>query len=138
MDLCMQLTRPAYAALSLTNDLFSWDKERDDARKNGQLHVVNAIYVLMRELSVSESEAKIVCREKIKENVVDNLVRVQEAKDNPELSLDLKTYVEAIHYSISGHLMWSLCSPRYHPEACLDSATLSMMESVDRVAQETY
>ena len=63
--------RPMFAALSLTNDLFSWCKERDAAKENGQHYVVNAIWVLMGELRISESEAKAVCREKIKINVGD-------------------------------------------------------------------
>lgn len=137
MDLCKQLVRPAFAALSLTNDLFSWEKERDAAEKHGQPHVVNAIWVLMGELSISESEAKAVCREKIKESVADCLVKVKEAKSNPKLSPDLRTYVEAMQYSVSGNLVWSLDCPRYHPEASYDSATLSMMEEVVLVAQET-
>ena len=137
MNLCKQLVRPAFAALSLTNDLFSWNKERDAAEKNGQPHVVNAIWVLMGELSIPESEAKAVCREKIKESVADCLVKVKEAKSNLELSPDLRTYVEAIQYSVSGNLIWSLECPRYHPEASYDSATLSMMEDVVLVAQES-
>ena len=137
MDLCKQLVRPAFAALGLTNDLFSWDKERDAAQENGQLHVVNAIWVLMRELSISESEAKTVCREKIKESVADCLISVREARSNPELSPDLRTYVEIVQYSVSGNLVWSLGCPRYHPKASYDSATLSMMEEVVLVAQET-
>ena len=136
MDLCKQLVRPAFAALSLTNDLFSWDKEREAAQKNKQPHVVNAIWVLMGELSISESEAKVVCRERIKESVTDCLVKVEEAKNNPSLSPDLRTYVEAIQYSVSGNLVWSLGCPRYHPKASYDSMTLSMMEDVIRVAQE--
>ena len=137
MDLCKHLARPAFAALGLTNDLFSWDKERDAARKNGQTHVVNAIWVLMGEMSIPESEAKVVCREKIKESVADCLVKVKEAKSNPKLSLDLRTYVEAIQYSVSGNLVWSLGCPRYHPKASYDSTTLSMMEDVVRIAQES-
>ena len=136
MDLCKQIARPAFAALGLTNDLFSWDKERDAAQKTGQPHVVNAIWVLMGELSISESEAKVTCREKIKESVADYVSKVQETKNHPDLSLDLRAYVEAVQYSVSGNLVWSLNCPRYHPEASYDSATLSMMEEVARVAQE--
>ena len=137
MDLCKKLARPAFAALSLTNDLISWDKEREAAKERGQPHVVNAIYVLMGELSVPESEAKAVCRDKIKESVADCLVKVKEAQSDPKLSPDLKIYVEALQYSVSGNLVWSLNCPRYHPEASYDCATLSMMEDVDLIAQET-
>lgn len=137
MDLCKKLGRPAFAALGLTNDLFSWDKERDAAKESGQPHVVNAIWVLMGELSIPESVAKAVCREKIKESVADCLVKVKEAKSDPKLSPDLKTYIEALQYSVSGNLVWSLNCLRYYPEASFDSVTLSMMEDVVLVAQET-
>lgn len=80
MDLCKQLGRPAFAALGLTNDLFSWDKEHHAAKESGQPHVVNTIWVLMGELSIPESEAKAVCRKKIKESVADCLVTMNFAK----------------------------------------------------------
>ena len=137
MDLCKRLVRPAFAALGLTNDLFSWDKERDAAKERGQPHVVNAIWVLMGELSIPENQAKAVCREKIQESVADCLVKVKEAQSDPELSPDLRAFVEAIQYSVSGNLVWSLDCPRYHPEASYDCATLMMMEHVDLVTQET-
>ena len=137
MDLCKKLVRPAFAALGLTNDLFSWEKERDAAEKRGQPHVVNAIWVLMGELSIPESEAKAVCREKIQESVADYLIKVKEVQSDPKLSPDLRTFVEAIQYSVSGNLVWSLNCPRYHPEASYDRATLAMMDGVDSFMQET-
>ena len=137
MDLCKRLVRPAFVAISLTNDLFSWEKERDTARQNGQPHIVNAIWVLMGELSVSEDEAKIVCRRKISENVAEYELVLQETKVNPNISPDLRTYVAALQYSISGNLVWSIYCPRYHTEATYDSTTLSMMDAVAAIAQES-
>lgn len=61
MDLCKELVRPAFVAISLTNDVFSWEKECDSAKNNRQPHVVNAIWVLMGELAVPEDEAKTAC-----------------------------------------------------------------------------
>lgn len=138
MDLCKRLARPAFAALGLTNDLFSWNKERDAAKQRGDAHIVNAIWVLMGELAISESEAKVVCRDKIKGCVAEYLNIVQETKTKLELSQDLRTYIEALQYSVSGNLVWSIYCPRYHPEASYDSATLSMMESVALIAQESF
>ena len=116
-DLCKQLVRPAFAALSLTNDLFSWEKERDAAERHGNPHVVNAIWVLMREHSITELEAQKLCRKKIKE-YVDKSVRVSEDTNrNLDISLDLRKYVEAIQYSLSGNLVWSIYCPRYHLKA---------------------
>lgn len=54
LQLCKELARPGLAALSLTNDLFSWEKERDAAKRNGVPHVINIIWVLMNERSIME------------------------------------------------------------------------------------
>ena len=128
MDLCKQLVRPAFVALSLTNDLFSWEKEREAAKRDGLTHVFNAIWVLMEELSITESEAKDLCRAKIKESVFESLCNLEYTKSNLGLSLDLRTYVEAIQYSVGGNLVWSLYCPRYHPEASYNDVQLAMME----------
>ena len=89
-DFCTQLVRPAFAAISLTNDLFSWEKERDAAERDGDPQVVNAIWVLMREHSITELEAKNFCKEKIVK-YVDRSVRVSEdTKRNLDISLDLR------------------------------------------------
>ena len=130
MDLCRRFGRPAWAALALTNDLYSWEKERDAAATVGAPHVVNAIWVLMREHAINESQAEDLCRQKIKEHVAEAVRVVDETKKNLDLSLDLRTYTEAILYSISGNLIWSIYCPRYHPEETYDNVVLSMMAEV--------
>lgn len=127
MGLCKELARPAWAALALTNDLYSWEKERDTAARIGDPHVVNAIWVLMREYSITESEAQELCRQKIKECVSESVRIVDRTKKNLDLSLDLRVYIEAILYSISGNLVWSIYCPRYHPEKTYCDEVLSMM-----------
>lgn len=117
MNLCKQLVQSAFAAISLTNDLFSWEKERDAAKEDGFPHVINAIWVIMRERSFTESEAKSLCREKIKYYVVEYLRTVNDTKKNLDISSDLRTYIEAIVYSLSGNVVWSKYCPRYHSEA---------------------
>lgn len=113
LELSKQLTRPGYAAISLTNDLYSWQKERDAAKRDNVKHVVNVIWVLMQERSITEDEAKAMCRAKIKEYVAEFVCLVEDAKHNFSLSLDTRKYVEAIQYSLSGNLVWSLYCPRY-------------------------
>ena len=114
LELSKQLARPGFVALSLTNDLYSWNKERDAAKRDGLDHVVNAIWVIMRELSVTEVEAERICRIKIKESVAEFVRMVEEVRKSAQVSLDTKKYVEAIQYSVSGNLVWSLSCPRYH------------------------
>ncbi|PCG91803.1 Terpenoid synthase [Penicillium occitanis (nom. inval.)] len=116
MSLCKELDRPAWEALALTNDLYSWEKERDDAAKAGESLVVNAIWVLMQEYSISEPEAKDLCRQKIKESVSRAVKIAEDTKKRTDLSPDLRQYTDAITYSVSGNLVWSIYCPRYHPE----------------------
>lgn len=116
MSLCKTLDRPAWEALALTNDLYSWEKERDDAAKAGESLVVNAIWVLMQEYSISETEAKDLCRQKIKEAVSKAVNIAETTKQRTDISLDLRQYTEAIMYSVSGNLVWSIYCPRYNPE----------------------
>lgn len=114
LEICKRLVMPAFAVLSLTNDLYSWEKERDAARQAGIPFVVNAIWVIMREHSMVEEEAKNLCKIKIKEYVIDAFATVENSKADPNISKDLRIYIEALLYSISGNLVWSIYCPRYH------------------------
>lgn len=116
MPVCEQLCRSAWVTASLTNDLFSWPKEREAAIKAGQADVVNAIWVLMGEHKISEEDAKALCREKIKANVAEYVRVVERNKMRTDLSLDLRRYIESLQYSLSGNVVWSLRCPRYHPD----------------------
>lgn len=133
MDLCKRLGQPAWAALALTNDLYSWEKERDAAEKIGASHVINAIWVIMKEQSMTEFQAQDFCREKIKKYVAEAVRTIEETKTDFDLSSDLRRYIEAMLYSISGNLVWSIYCPRYHPEKAYDNIVLSMMAEVIEV-----
>ena len=113
IDMMKKLTRPAFAAIALTNDLYSWKKELADSRRDAMPHVVNAIWVLMRELSISEAEAMDICRQKIKEYIHKFQGILESIENNDEVSQDLKKYMEALQYSHSGNLVWSVYCPRY-------------------------
>ncbi|KAI1276913.1 fusicoccadiene synthase [Xylaria sp. FL0933] len=112
-EMCMEMARSGYAALGLTNDLLSWEKEKHDAMVAGLDYVFNAIWVIMKERSTSEAEAKKICCSEIKKHVSIFKQTVNETRDNPCLSQDLRTYLEAVLYSISGNLVWSIYCPRY-------------------------
>ena len=116
MPVCEQLCRSAWVTASLTNDLFSWPKEREAAITAGQADVVNAIWVIMGEHKISEDDAKALCRKKIKENVAEYVHVVERNRMRTDLSLDLRKYIESLQYSLSGNVVWSLRCPRYHPE----------------------
>jgi hypothetical protein len=127
-DICAKLMRPAWVAAGLTNDLFSWEKEYAAAIRNGHPDVANAIWVLMGEHSITAEEAKLLCREKIKVAVAEYLKIIEESRNNTNLSLDLRRYIEAMQYSLSGNVVWSLQCPRYHPEKNYNQLQLLRME----------
>ncbi|KAL5397145.1 hypothetical protein PMIN06_003678 [Paraphaeosphaeria minitans] len=113
LDLCMELARPGYAAISLTNDLYSWRKEREDAEKSGQDYVFNAVWVIMQERKCTESAAVNICQEEIKRYLSefeDNI----ESPNTKTLSRDTQTYLHAVRLSHVGNLVWSIYCPRYH------------------------
>ena len=112
-NLCNDLARPGYAAIGLTNDLYSWKKEEAEARRAGQNCVFNAIWVIMHERSVTEAEAMNVCRAEIRNWISIFEENIEKARSNPGLSKDVRIYLEALLYSYVGNLAWSIECPRY-------------------------
>lgn len=113
-ELCMELARPAYVALGLVNDLYSWEKEREESLRMGQDYVFNAVWVIMKERSIGEDEAKEICREEILKAISTYCRVVEQAKHDSTLSKDLRAYLEAVLLSYIGNLVWSIYCPRYH------------------------
>lgn len=127
METCKELMRPAWIVAGLQNDLFSWEKEHETALRLGRRNVINAIWVLMREHSINVNDAKAMCRRIIKDNVSEYLNTVGSKKDDRSLSSDLRRYMEAMEYSLSGNAVWSLICPRYHPVATFNASQRSLM-----------
>lgn len=123
-ELRSQLCRPAWAALGLTNDLWSLEKERKAAKDMGEAHVCNALWVMMHEHSISEEEAEQLCRQKIREYVAEYVEIVRETMKRTDISRDLRIFVEAIQYILSGNLQWTRGAPRYHPDATYNARQL--------------
>lgn len=96
--------------LALTNDYFSWNKERLQSTDR----VRNAVPLLMRQYSLPQEQAKlllkgIIIREEEKAKI---LRLALEGRD--ELSLDLKRYIEALELYAGGNCYWSATCPRYN------------------------
>ncbi|KAF5713947.1 hypothetical protein FGLOB1_3747 [Fusarium globosum] len=104
-DLCMSLARPGYAALGLTNDLYSWEKERKAAQDMGQDYVFNAIWVIMKQSAIGEEEAKEVCRREIMQSIDQFRGIVAKTRADLSLSRDLRVYIEAVMWSYIGNLV---------------------------------
>ena len=127
LDLCKKLLEPAWTVIGLQNDLFSWEKELRAAQDMRRSHVTNGIWVLMKEHSINVDDAKDLCRHMIKKEVAGYLHSVEENRDNPALSLDLRRCMEAMQYYISGNAVWSCYYPRYNATATFNNFQLSMM-----------
>ncbi|KAI0485836.1 isoprenoid synthase domain-containing protein [Xylaria cf. heliscus] len=112
-DLCTELAKPGYIALALTNDLYSWEKECIAAEKLGQNYVFNAIWVIMEERAVDEHEAKRICSDEIRRHMADYERVVEIAKNDQNLSKDLRKYLDAVLLSCVGNVVWSIYCPRY-------------------------
>ncbi|KAL1849159.1 hypothetical protein Daus18300_013364 [Diaporthe australafricana] len=112
-NICMELARPGYAVLGLTNDLYSWEKERCAAELADQDYVFNAVWVIMQERSVDEEEAKKLCAEEIRKYAADFCQIVENIKHEKTLSKDSRAYIEAVKFSCIGNLVWSIYCPRY-------------------------
>lgn len=126
-ELRSKLCNPAWAALGLTNDLWSFTKESKAAKEMGESHVCNALWVMMREHSINEKEAEQLCREKIKKYVAEYVEIVHHTMKRTDVSRDLRIFVEAIQYILSGNLAWTRGAPRYHPDATYNGRQLDWM-----------
>ena len=129
IQVCEKLLMPAWIAAALQNDIFSWPKERDAAQRHGHADVVNAVWVLMGEHEIGEAEAMALCRTKTKEYIAEYVEIFEKNRENPELSSDLRRYLEAILYSLSGNAVWSITCPRYHTGNSYNKFQLSLMEN---------
>ncbi|KAH6844759.1 putative geranylgeranyl diphosphate synthase [Chaetomium sp. MPI-CAGE-AT-0009] len=128
VDLAHELANVAYLNLGLTNDLYSYQKEYETAMAMGQDYVVNIIWVLMEEHNISEDEAKEMCRDKIKQTIVDFRQIVKETNARTDVSVDTKRYIEGLLYSLSGNLVWSIDCPRYHTWSSYNERQLDWMK----------
>lgn len=90
LNICTELVHSAVVAASLTNDLFSYEKEYEAAQIAGLPNIVNALWVLMHEHKISLEEAKARCRLRIREEVARYARVVKETMSRTDISTDAK------------------------------------------------
>jgi hypothetical protein len=104
----------AYAVLSLTNDLFSWEKEyRAYIESNGKITLVNAVSIAMASKGLSEKDAKALVKDEIR--VHEELfcqLRDQYKKTSYQSESILRLF-ELLEDSMAGNFIWSIRVPRY-------------------------
>ncbi|KAL9609842.1 MAG: hypothetical protein Q9167_005409 [Letrouitia subvulpina] len=110
-EVTKELLRPALVTASLTNDLFSYEKERDDQ------NVQNAVLVVMREHNCSEERARGILKQRIRLEVAKYIQVVNDTNKRTDLLDDVKRYIDTMQYTLSGNAAWSTQCPRYHAKA---------------------
>ena len=134
VEQCQRLTSHGFEAITLVNDLYSWDKERDEASLAGQEEVMNAVWVLMREHGIGENRAKALLLEKIMQCVRRFTVVVDNVNIDPDVSTEVKRFVNAVMSVHAGNVLWSRYCPRYHREEGWSELQREMIEKgVDAV-----
>ncbi len=129
-ELCLELTRPVWAAASVANDLQSWDKEYLLAQKQPDSDMVNAVWVMMKQHSVDVETAKELCHQKVKEFVAEYVQTLEYNKIRDDIPETVRIFVEAMQYMISGNLVWGNQCPRYYPEKKLTKLQLARMDEL--------
>jgi len=126
---CFELAQPAWTALALTNDLFSWDKEqRSAAASNKESYISNALFVIMKEHDIPLDEAKQMARRLIRENNAKYMQVVKRTKQNPDrYSPNVIRLLDNLVYVVSGNLVWSASCPRYHPDVSYNEKQIEWM-----------
>ncbi|KAL8794958.1 MAG: hypothetical protein Q9195_002540 [Heterodermia aff. obscurata] len=107
-DMTKELLMPALITASLTNGLYSFEKEKGDA------NVQNAVLVVMKEHGCSEKKAREICKDRIRVEVAKYIRVVKDTRTQTDISDEVKRYVEVMQYTLSGNVAWSTQYPRYN------------------------
>ncbi|GAT28430.1 polyprenyl synthetase [Aspergillus luchuensis] len=111
------VTYLAYVVLAITNDFWSWEKEKRATRESeGSAPLVNAVQLVMEIHNTDEESAKeIVCN--IIQEHEERYCRLRdEHLKRPDITLAIKKWFRIVELSIAGNAMWSIRVLRYHQD----------------------
>ena len=128
----------------LTNDYYSWDREREQSSSQGEGRVFNAVWFIMRQDKVSET----VALGTVKNMILKYEAEFQENKDklyrdNPSLPHNLKVWIEGCGAVVAGNHYWCSHCPRHNdwkskpPAAPSKQVTLSEISAMGRIVAQT-
>jgi hypothetical protein len=95
--------------LALTNDYFSWKKEKLQSTDR----IRNAVPILMKQYSLPQDAARILLKGMIIDEE-EKAKRLRMKLEEGEMSADMKRYVEALELYSGGNCYWSATCPRYN------------------------
>ncbi|KAI1172796.1 putative geranylgeranyl diphosphate synthase [Nemania sp. FL0916] len=128
LDECIKLSRPAWASAALMNDVTSWDKEYKFIQTGERADITNGVWILMKQ-SFDIDEAKAIILQRSRQFLAEYVDTLKHIHKRTDLSLDSRRLVEAMQYMISGNLIWSLSTPRYHEDRCLTDLQISRIQN---------
>jgi ophiobolin F synthase len=111
---------PAYAAIGLTNDYFSFDREFAE-RTSSTEPMTNAVWVCMECSDVDVAQAKELVRTKILFYEDEYLSRKSAFLSKNPASDKFRLCFDGISQMVIGHVVWSLKCPRYYPNHRYDA-----------------
>lgn len=134
----------AERALMLTNDYYSWDREREQSSSQGEGRVFNAVWFIMRQDKVPET----VALDTVKNMILKYEAEFQENKDklyrdNPSLPYKLRVWIEGCGAVVAGNHYWCSHCPRHNdwkskpPAAPSKRVTLSEISAMGRSEART-
>lgn len=106
--------RPLEVAMALTNDYFSYHKEKAlHSLHNVPGDIFNAVPIIMAQHGISEDDALALVKQKIIEAEEDHLGKAEELGQKGQLTPELKQYVMACRLGAGGCHFWHASAPRF-------------------------
>nr|XP_036589872.1 Fusicoccadiene synthase 3 [Colletotrichum truncatum]KAF6801877.1 Fusicoccadiene synthase 3 [Colletotrichum truncatum] len=112
MNTISHITRPAYVALCLANDYFSFEAEHAAFKMHPDADTMaNGVFVLMKVEKLNVADAKNMLKKIINANE-DKFLQLKKAEE-AVLPPKLRLVLDGLVHMIVGNLCWSVVCPRY-------------------------
>ncbi len=112
-ELCHEFCLSAGRVMALTNDLYSWNVERNDPADRQW----NAVPVIMKQYGLGEQLAIVLIKGLIIQHEQETRRLGYELQRYCGNSQNIRKYVEAMELMLGGNCFWSSGCPRYNPSA---------------------
>jgi hypothetical protein len=109
------VTYLAFVVLAVTNDIWSWEKEKKVTRYSGEsLPLINAVQMVIQMQQVDEDTAKHRVLDIIRQNEKQYCFLRDDHLNRPNTSHSVRKWFQILELSMAGNALWSIHSPRYH------------------------
>lgn len=116
-DAVYHVIKPLEVAMVLTNDYFSYPKEKAlHPLQDSPGALFNAVPILMAEHEISEDDALALVKQMVIEAEQEHGVLLEELEREGGLSRDLGLYINACRMATGGFHIWHASNPRYDVE----------------------